>query len=295
MTNRIRLLTTPSCTRAETDQVRFAFLLNYTYKDSSLNKLPGTKKSTEKVKKAVERFGFECTHLENRPHKEVREKLKQWIAEKVKEGPDAVLFYFCGHGDNHPFKSGSDDQFEESGGLVKAASTNTINFSGCTGSIGVGGDVIVDENCKVMLKSEVMKIIYEGLGTLQPSKVAHAILMFDCCRGSKNVEMAAMSVDEDSKFKLEVKQSELAELKNAHYKDSYVFHATLPHQVAWCDGGSTKFSKHLTKGLQMNPPININVMDEFINKRVEEEPESDTGGHKQMVQLDKRVIHPFNW
>ena len=85
-------------------------------------------------------------------------------------------------------------------------------------------------------------------------------------------------------------------------------------QVAWCDEGEgTKFSHFFTEGLQQNPPVYIGILDEYINLRCDrnlpEESRSSlifsnrldgesgraTGGHKQMVQLDKRVKTPFKW
>ena len=85
-------------------------------------------------------------------------------------------------------------------------------------------------------------------------------------------------------------------------------------QVAWCDeGDGTKFSRYFTEGLQQSPPVYIGILDEYINlrydrslpeesrsslifsNRLDEESGRSTGGHKQMVQLDKRVKTPFKW
>ena len=81
---------------------------------------------------------------------------------------------------------------------------------------------------------------------------------------------------------LSVKPPKLGDLKNADLKNSYTFHATLPNQagtiliafdhlifqVAWCnDDLGTKFSRFFTEGIQQSPPINIELLDEFINRR----------------------------
>ena len=56
----------------------------------------------------------------------------------------------------------------------------------------------------------------------------HVILLFDCCRGKKSVEMANVI---PPRFQLHIKPSELDDLKNVDLKNSYTFHATLPNQV----------------------------------------------------------------
>ena len=81
---------------------------------------------------------------------------------------------------------------------------------------------------------------------------------------------------------LSVKPPKLGDLKNADLKNSYTFHATLPNQagtiliafdhlifqVAWCnDDLGTKFSRFFTEGIQQCPPVNIELLDEFINRR----------------------------
>ena len=141
----------------------------------------------------------------------------------------------------------------------------------------------------------------------------HKILIFDCCRGKKSLEMGS-----GPSFQLKVMQSELSDLKNAEFKNSYALHATLPDQVskgfqspfnsynpsdslqvAWCEeapmGGTTKFSKYFCQALEQEPPVPMGLLDEFINERLDREDASDTGGHKQMVQMDKRVVRPFKW
>ena len=58
----------------------------------------------------------------------------------------------------------------------------------------------------------------------------HVILIFDCCRGSGNVEMNPSATTSTS-FQLTVRPSQLGGLKNRDFKNSYIFHATLPNQV----------------------------------------------------------------
>jgi hypothetical protein len=57
----------------------------------------------------------------------------------------------------------------------------------------------------------------------------------------------------------------------------------------------TQFSKHFVEALGESPPVDIGRMDEFINQRLEAEDGLGPRAHKQMVQLDKRVITPFLW
>ena len=59
----------------------------------------------------------------------------------------------------------------------------------------------------------------------------HVIMMFDCCRGSSSREMSGPAAPGSPPFRLSVRPSELADLKNADLKNSYTFHATLPNQV----------------------------------------------------------------
>ena len=65
--------------------------------------------------------------------------------------------------------------------------------------------------------------------------------------------------------------------------------------MAWYDDDKdyTKFSHYYSEALQQSPPVDINSLDEFINEKLELDP--SPGGHKQMVQMDKRVIKPFKW
>lgn len=151
----------------------------------------------------------------------------------------------------------------------------------------MGGDVLYDNDGAKMYKDEIMQTICKDIPV-----ETHVILVFDCCRGNQSIEMATPI----KTFQLSVKPPKLGDLKNADLKNSYTFHATLPNQVAWCnDDLGTKFSRFFTEGIQQSPPINIELLDEFINRRLDEEVDRSTGGHKQMVQLDKRVKTPFRW
>ena len=49
------------------------------------------------------------------------------------------------------------------------------------------------------------------------------------------------------------------------------------------------------EALEESPPVNISLLDEYINEKLEAENDSATRGHKQMVQLDKRVNKSFKW
>ena len=60
------------------------------------------------------------------------------------------------------------------------------------------------------------------------SESTHMIMLFDCCRGKKATTQA---VAQAPRFQLSVGPSALSHLKNSDLKNSYIFHATLPHQV----------------------------------------------------------------
>ena len=64
-------------------------------------------------------------------------------------------------------------------------------------------------------------------------------------------------------------------------------------QVAWYDADQefTKFSHYFSEALHQTPPVDLSSLDEFINEKLELDP--GQGGHKQMVQMDKRVSKPF--
>ena len=68
-------------------------------------------------------------------------------------------------------------------------------------------------------------------------------------------------------------------------------------QVAWYDADHdyTNFSHYFCEALRQTPPEPLSSLDEFINERLEAEDGIDTKGHKQMVQLDKRVNKSFQW
>ena len=79
---------------------RLAFLVANTYENSpNLQKLPGTLRSADLVKTALKKHGFETIRHINRPFKQIQEALEVWRQESTKgEDPEALLFYFCGHG-----------------------------------------------------------------------------------------------------------------------------------------------------------------------------------------------------
>ena len=79
---------------------RLAFIVANTYKSSpNLNELPGTIRSADLVETALEKHGFQSVKHINRPFKDIQEALEVWKQESTKEeDPDALLFYFCGHG-----------------------------------------------------------------------------------------------------------------------------------------------------------------------------------------------------
>merc|ERR1712130_401630 len=265
------------------ERKRMAFMVANSYKESkTMNPLLGTIDSVHNVKAAIEQHGFQAQVHSDLPFEEVKRALKKWKDEALASGsnPDALLFYFCGHGGHSPFEcSAAHEEYED-----------TLVFSGSVGNISVGGDVLIDNNGRKMFKDEIMQTICKGVPV-----ETHVILIFDCCRGKESTEMS-MPFKPPPTFQLSVKPSRLGDLKNADLKNSYTFHATLPNQVAWCDKGEgTKFSRFFTEGLGQKPPVYIGILDEYINRRLDEENGRQTRGHKQMVQLDKRVKTSFQW
>ena len=79
---------------------RLAFFVANTYENSpNLKELPGTLRSADLVETALEYHGFETVRHINKPFSEIQEALEVWRQESTKgEDPDALLFYFCGHG-----------------------------------------------------------------------------------------------------------------------------------------------------------------------------------------------------
>ena len=79
---------------------RLAFFVANTYENSpNLKELPGTLRSADLVETALEKHGFQSVKHINRPFKDIQEALEVWKQESTKEeDPDALLFYFCGHG-----------------------------------------------------------------------------------------------------------------------------------------------------------------------------------------------------
>ena len=48
--------------------------------------------------------------------------------------------------------------------------------------------------------------------------------------------------------------------------------------MAWCEEDNTKFSRFFAEALAQRPPVNISLVDEFINMRLEAEDDPSTGG-----------------
>jgi len=274
--------------------VRKAFLVANTYSDPEfglkLKPLPGTQSSVQAVKTALDRQGFQSTVALDQTTETLKRDLAAWVKDSHKA--DAALFYFCGHGDYYAVESTTEDVDMDTQYI-------THRFTGTGGEIALGGDVIKDNQNNFMFKDRIMQILYKGI-----SHQTHVIAIFDCCRGTNNLEMALIDPKPQPEpqpkpaFRLKVLCPELAQLKNSNYKNSYIFHATLPHQVAWCEKdplAGTKFSKYFLLALSENPPVSVNVLDEFINSKLDEEKGVDTRGHKQMVQLVKMITKPFVW
>ena len=146
---------------------RLAFFVANTYENSpNLRELPGTLKSADLVETALEKHGFQTVRHIDRPFKEIQEALKVWRQESTQGyDPDALLFYFCGHGgikidkynidhpfcipsDHSPFESKASQEFE-----------NVLLFSGPTSTITVGGDVIIDNTNKKLFKDKIIKTL----------------------------------------------------------------------------------------------------------------------------------------
>ena len=85
---------------------RLAFFVANTYENSpNLQKLPGTLMSVDLVVTALKKHGFETVGHINRPFKQIQEALERWRQESMQgEDPDALLFYFCGHGGKKKIK-----------------------------------------------------------------------------------------------------------------------------------------------------------------------------------------------
>ena len=81
---------------------RRAFLVANTYQDIDehiLKTLPGTEKSIELVDKALSKHGFQSTTIVDQSFEKMLAELKAWKTDAFKdEIPDALFFYFCGHG-----------------------------------------------------------------------------------------------------------------------------------------------------------------------------------------------------
>ena len=146
---------------------RLAFFVANTYENSpTLRELPGTLKSADLVETALEKHGFQAVRHIDRPFKEIQEALEVWRQESTQgSDPDALLFYFCGHGgkkideDNidHPFCIPSDHSPFESKGNEDI--DNGFLFSGTSATITVGGDVIIDNNNERLFKDKIINTL----------------------------------------------------------------------------------------------------------------------------------------
>ena len=98
----------------------------------------------------------------------VKTKLKSWKELALADGsnPDALLFYFCGHGGKlgelyinfvNNFSFPGHLPFESS--AAHEEYEDTLVFSGSVGNIGVGGDVLIDNDGMKMFKDEIMQTI----------------------------------------------------------------------------------------------------------------------------------------
>jgi hypothetical protein len=165
-------INSPVCTDtigvpSSSSRKRLAFLVASTYQQTAeLRSLPGTVRSAEMVREAIARHGFQSTLHIDRPFEEIREALVHWKGKALDgEEPDALLLYFCGHGGNRhfvirvtdiifvghrPFETAAVEEFDD-----------TFVFDGPSGSIGVGGDVLFDNQNSTMFKNKVMQILCE--------------------------------------------------------------------------------------------------------------------------------------
>ena len=98
----------------------------------------------------------------------MKTELKSWKELALADGsnPDALLFYFCGHGGKlgelyinffNNFSFPGHLPFESS--AAHEEYEDTLVFSGSVGNIGVGGDVLIDNDGMKMFKDEIMQTI----------------------------------------------------------------------------------------------------------------------------------------
>ena len=91
--------------RQQGSKRRRAFLVANTYEgidESILKTLHGTERSIEIVSEVLAKQGFQSTTLLDQPFEKMLAEMKGWKKEALKdENPEALLFYFCGHGGKH--------------------------------------------------------------------------------------------------------------------------------------------------------------------------------------------------
>merc|ERR1711962_1512353 len=122
---------------------RLAFLVanTYTEKPLILTPLPGTETSMREMKTALERKGFVSRELLNETVETLAETLTEWVKES--KDAEAIVFYFCGHGDYCEYE-------EISGAATVSEDRKSLSFSEDTGTISIGGDFILDKNNQKM-------------------------------------------------------------------------------------------------------------------------------------------------
>ena len=123
----------------------------------------------------------------------VKTALKRWKEDALAScsNPDALLFYFCGHGGDlktifsyqprfmgyftHNFifskkiSYPGHSPFESN--AVHQEYEDTLVFSGSVGNISVGGDVLIDNNGRRMFKDEIMQTICKVLSSILKFKL----------------------------------------------------------------------------------------------------------------------------
>lgn len=262
-----------------TSPKRFALLVGNTYNavgKCNLRKLQGCKKSAEDIQQALVVKGFSCELVSDVSSEELVKKVIEFTERTRNCG--ARLFYFSGHGGNESFQV-------QSGG--KIIPNGRVEFTGNNGVLMEGGDYVFGEDGTKVFKDQILNKI-----TFDNQKEIPKILIFDCCRGNSVQEMGSSG---QNKFRLKIARREEAGQENVHYKNVFILHSTLPHQVAWCEAGSSKFSTHFCEQLK-EKDVDVDRLDEKINTELEKDLSTSqtTSGHIQMVEIIKRgVTKPF--
>ena len=92
-------LSSKSTSPGGTSKKRHAFLVANTYENGSLPALPGTTNSTEKIKDALFKHGFQSSMHINKDFEKMAKELAAWKEKAIQDVDlDALLVYFCGHG-----------------------------------------------------------------------------------------------------------------------------------------------------------------------------------------------------